>query len=151
MSLTTDALTIVGLLLDLFGALVMVTPDSERLSNSLGRIFWQTHSSYNEFLSLEYEHILLMGVDETYLPALLISVFDLEYEPSDIERVIKDNPGKDANLSIKWSKGDKCGSYTTSYERAKDKVETTVQRRYLLRGAVFLIVGFGLQIVATFL
>ena len=151
MRLILDILTVTGLLFDGIGALIIVTPDSEYLDNSIGRIFSRTRRGYNEFLRLEHEHYISIEDDEDSLPAFLVSVFDLECEPSDINQITKDGLGEDANLDIFWEGESSSGSYTTSYERAKDMVESARQRRYLRRGAGLLVVGFGLQIAATLL
>lgn len=151
MDLIIDSLTVLGLLLDVFGALIIVTPDSECLDNSIGRVFWRTRYSYSQFSSIKYDSVILIEKDETALPAFLVSVFDLECKSSDINRIIKDEPGEGANLEIHWEGESSAGSYVTSYERAKAMVELARQRRFLRWGAGFLVVGFGLQIVATLL
>lgn len=151
MALIPDAITIFGFLLDGIGALIMVTPRSEFLYNSIGRIFWRTKYSYDKFTSIEHEYIILIDENETILPAYLVSVFDLNCEPADIDRLVKDGLGEDANLEIHWEGEGSTGTFGTSYERAKDRIETTNKRRYLRRGAGFLMVGIGLQIVATVL
>ena len=71
MRLILDILTVTGLLFDGIGALIIVTPDSEYLDNSIGRIFFRTRRGYNEFLRLEHEHYISIEDDEDSLPAFL--------------------------------------------------------------------------------
>lgn len=151
MSMVTDVLAVSGLLLDVFGALVMVTPDSKFLDNSVGRVFWRTRHSFNKFSEIRREHFLPIEEDKTTLPAFLVSVFDLDCEPSDITHLVKTELGEGSDFEIYWESETASGVYSTSFERAMDKVETAKRRRYLRWGAGLLVVGFGLQIVATLL